>query len=224
VLVEESVSHFGLEQVHTHFEIGRDTVDDGNVFLHFVVHDIKVLQVGLKNVLFKIVTAVSKSVVHERDEKVFLDEVDVEIAKLLARIACNGIAQIGDTIVLVGGDDEFSGIDFVGAIGQHGYIRVFVDMELLHFFKIDVVGDIRVGYDDVFFLIVHQISAKMIQRFDFALVHFVFVVENERREKSESAVFSVQVPVSAHAEMIHKRVVVASCYDAYRRDVCMNEI
>lgn len=108
MFVEKLFSHFGFEQIHACFEVGGDTVDDGNVVLDFVVHDVKVLQTCLQHVFFKVVATVRKGVVHKGDKQVFFDEIDVEIAKLLARVACNRIANVGDTVVFVGGDDEFS--------------------------------------------------------------------------------------------------------------------
>ena len=127
-------------------------------------------------------------------------------------------------MIFVGRNYKLARRYVVGAICQNGDVRTLFDVERFHLVEIDVIRDIRVRDDDVFLVVVHKITAKIEQRFDFALVHFVFAVESKRREKRKTAVFSVQVPISTHAEMVHKRVVVVASDDAYRGDVGMHEI
>ena len=97
-------------------------------------------------------------------------------------------------------------------------------MESLDFVKIDVASDIRVGYNDVFLVVVQKIAAQIEQRFDFALVHFVFAVENEGREKRKTAVFSVQVPISALTNMVHKRLILTARNNSYLSDSAVDKV
>ncbi len=224
MLIEQLLAHGGVEQLHTALEIGGNTVDNGYVILHLVVHNIELVQLLLQDILFKVVRAVSISVIHKRNKQILFDIVDIEVASLLAGIACNGIAHIGYTVVFVRGNNNLTRIGIVCVMGEDGNIRALFDMEFFHLLEIDITGDIGICNDNVLLVIAHHKAAQRVKSFNFTLIDLVRAVEDEGRKNGYTAVFSIEVPVAPHTDMVHKRVIVIARDDTYSSDIGADQI
>ncbi|CDE72368.1 unknown [Acidaminococcus sp. CAG:917] len=151
---EEVFSDFGVEQIHTVLIVCMNSIDDGDVVFNLITHYVEVVEFLLKNFSFKIVCAVSISVVDERDEQILFDKVNIEVCKLLFGVACDRIANVRYSVVFIDADNVFSRIYFGCFICKHGYIRTFFEVELFDVLEVDIESDVAVGDDDVFLFIV----------------------------------------------------------------------
>ena len=215
VAAEERVQVFLIQKLHIFIEIALNTADTRNITAELIAAHIQLIQLGRQDIPLKIHIAPDKRGGDLADQQLPFNNIDVQGQVLNPRLLridldfpdtsvldIQGIVQI--LIHIEGFDQPLR--DFLLGIGQD-HIGAAFNMGIQHGLEIKIGGQVSLGHNHVFFLLILQKVQNACQRLHTSVVdlHRFF---RKGGDDVQPAVFTGQIPFTPGTKMVHKRMVI----------------